>query len=241
MKDIGFRLFKYYLFDQFLWKHKIKEYKKEENYFRMMEKLLFDEKFLSWQEKKLADAVFTVFDLETTGFLPTLGDEIVSMGAVKVNCRNEQIEKPFYQIVKPFRRIPNEVYSITGFSKNDIANGVDFLKAFDRFYEYSKNTILVAHPASFDVMFLQKMVKRWGLPSYNPPFLDSYSLAKYLYPNRNIHLDSLILRHNIPIKERHHALNDALMTAQLFFAMMDELNFSKEDSVQKLCEAFKTG
>jgi DNA polymerase III subunit epsilon len=241
MKDIGYRIFKYYFLDQFLWKHKVKSYQKEEYYINLQEKLLFDREFHDWKEQKIEDVSFTVFDLETTGFLPTLGDEIVSIGAVKVNCFNEQIEKPFYQIVKPFCRIPNEFYHITGFSKNDINNGVNFLKAFDRFYEYSKNTILVAHPASFDVMFLQKMIKRWGLPLYLPPFLDSYSLAKYLYPNRKLHLDSLISFHNIQLKERHHALNDAMMTSELFFAMMNELNFRKGETVQTVCEVFTSG
>lgn len=169
------------------------------------------------------ETTFTVFDLETTGFFPKLGDEIVSIGAIKLNVNEIKFPEHFYEVVSPIGEVPEYIYSLTGLAKEQVENGCSFQEAFLKFLQFSKETVLVAHPASFDVHFLQVMAKRWGLPKYNPLFIDSYFLANFLQPKLNNKLDRLVSYFEIDQKERHHALNDAQMTAEVFTKLLEML------------------
>ncbi len=171
----------------------------------------------------LKEIDFTVFDLETTGFFPRIGDEVVSIGALKMNIEKMQFAEHFYEVVRPAKKIPREIFELTGLTSKDIDGGIEFPLAFKHFLEFSEDTLLVAHPASFDVPFLQEMVQRWGLPDYQPPFIDSYEVARWLYPQEKNGLDQLIQKFAVDKEARHHALNDANMTAKLFERLLYEL------------------
>lgn len=174
-------------------------------------------------KQNLEETTFTVFDLETTGFFPKLGDEIVSIGAIKMNVKEMKFPEHFYEVVSPICEVPDYIYSLTGLTKDQLANGRTFQEAFLKFLKFSEDTILVAHPASFDVHFLQVMARRWGFPMYQPLFIDSYFLANFLQPKLNNKLDGLVSYFNIEPKERHHALNDAQMTAEVFSKLLQML------------------
>ncbi|MNE53105.1 hypothetical protein D3C80_1478110 [compost metagenome] len=50
-------------------------------------------------------------------------------------------------------------------------------------------------------------------------------LARWLEPQRsNYTLDELLAVHNIPIQGRHHALEDAKMTARLWVSYLREIS-----------------
>ncbi|OIJ12811.1 hypothetical protein BKP35_09555 [Anaerobacillus arseniciselenatis] len=171
-------------------------------------------------EQSLMETTFTVFDLETTGFYPKLGDEIVSVGAIKMNVNEIKFPEHFYEIVSPIGEVPNNIYSLTGLSEEQVSNGKTFDEVFSKFLKFSEGTVLVAHPASFDVNFLQVMAKRWQLGLFQPTFIDSYYIANYLRPKKNNKLDGLVSYFNIENKQRHHALNDAQMTAEVFTQLL---------------------
>ncbi|WP_273835213.1 3'-5' exonuclease [Guptibacillus sedimenti] len=219
MSSIGFKLLRYYLYDRLKWQKKIKTDKTLPVYERLYDSLLL------YQES--SSRYFTVFDLETTGFYPAIGDEVISIGAVKVDLVEGRIlEESFYRIVRPIKKVPRFVRQLTGLSIDEIRAGWTFIEAFEEFLSFSKGTTLVAHPVKFDVYFLQNLIQRWGLPDYLPPYLDSEALAKELFPRSNPQLDSLIRKLNIDRHERHHALNDAKMTAELLLVMFDKLDMN---------------
>ncbi|WP_157888166.1 3'-5' exonuclease [Bacillus marinisedimentorum] len=172
----------------------------------------------------LTSYTFTVFDLETTGFLPEVGDAVVSFGAVKWTGLNWQEQEHFYELVKPVIKVPKNIFQLTGIKKSDIKHGIPFVQAFGKFLEFSKGTILVAHPASFDVNFLKATASRWELPDFHPLYIDSYTLARFLHPDADNRLDHLIDCYGVKQHERHHALNDAIMTGEVFLQMIEKLN-----------------
>lgn len=193
-----------------------KEYKKALNVLQESNKPSVD-------EMSLEEIDFTVFDLETTGFFPRIGDEVVSIGATKININNIQFPEHFYEVVRPSKNIPAEILRLTGLTRKKINNGIEFPLAFSNFINFSHNTVLVAHPASFDVIFLKEMAKRWEFPPYSPVYIDSYEIAQWLYPEKKNGLDQLLKQFNIEQKERHHALNDASMTASIFSCLIKDL------------------
>ncbi|TLS35208.1 3'-5' exonuclease [Pseudalkalibacillus caeni] len=226
METLGFRFLKYFLFDWFRVRKEASEAKQHPAFNRICRLLDKEDNF------QASGDAFTVFDLETTGFFPTLGDEIISIGAIKINRTNEEVSESFYRIIRPVRKVPKTVLEITGLSISEIKNGAPFLEVFEDFLEYCNGSTLVAHPAGFDISFLQTMAKRMGLPGFNPPYMDCEELVKQLFPGINPQLDYLIRKFHLTELERHHALNDAHMTGQLFVKLLEILEKGQLDEVK---------
>jgi DNA polymerase III subunit epsilon len=216
------QIIKYFLYDYFhLKRGQRKKYSKELQDEITKEILTFHP--MISPKQSFQETTYTVFDIETTGFFPRLGDEIVSIGAIKINVNEMRFPEHFYEIISPIGEVPTAIYSLTGLAKEQVEKGISFQEAFLKFLQFSKGTILVAHPASFDVHFLQVMAKQWGFPNFKPLFIDSYFLANFLQPKVNNKLDGLITYFKIDQKERHHALNDAQMTAEVFMKLLQML------------------
>ncbi|MFP3472896.1 hypothetical protein R0J90_22840, partial [Micrococcus sp. SIMBA_144] len=66
MSSIGFKLLRYYLYDRLKWQRKIEKDKTLPVYERLYDSLLL--------YPESSSRYFTVFDLETTGFYPAIGD-----------------------------------------------------------------------------------------------------------------------------------------------------------------------
>ncbi|WP_416150623.1 PolC-type DNA polymerase III [Salipaludibacillus sp. HK11] len=171
----------------------------------------------------MTEVNFTVFDLETTGLFPKIGDEVLSIGAMKINIHHIQFPESFYEIICPVKQPSFEVRDLTGLTLATINSGKSFPTGFLQFYEFAKGTVIAAHPASFDVTFLKKMALRWELPSFEPVVIDTYEMAQLIFPNSKNSLDELVNRFDIEEKERHHALNDAFMTSEVLKYLIDEL------------------
>ena len=69
---------------------------------------LFDrqEESLAWHDRRLDELTYTVFDTETTGMQPTHGDEIISLGAVRVVNGRLLRQESFERLVDPQRSVP---------------------------------------------------------------------------------------------------------------------------------------
>ncbi|WP_377888887.1 PolC-type DNA polymerase III [Alkalihalobacillus sp. R86527] len=230
MPSIGYKLLRYMLFDRRKWKKKMKKEIDSPVYKRLQDQIP------RHQSESLR--YFTVFDLETTGFYPAIGDEVISIGAVKIDLVEGCIlDDSFYRIVRPLNKVPRFVRQLTGLSIGEIRAGWSFLEAMEEFISFSEGTTLIAHPVKFDVYVLQSLVQKWDLPDYLPPYLDSEALAKEVFPSGNPQLDSLIRKLNIERHERHHALNDAKMTAELclkLFNRLDVENSLEEEIIQRI-------
>lgn len=166
---------------------------------------------------------FTVFDLETTGFFPDIGDEILSIGAIKIKEGHVKYDKTFYKVVKPIHTVSKATKKLTGLSTEDLAKGASLPDAIQDFLKFSEGSILVAHPASFDMSFLRKVLHKWELPPFETVYVDSFLVANSLYPDEKNFLDQLVTRFNIPKRIRHHALYDAIMTAEIFIQLLKDI------------------
>ena len=222
MLPIDLEILKYILFEKPLYAYKIRPYLRTVDYTELKIRLENYQRDESLLTKDLSTAPFTIFDLETTGLLPEVGHEIISIGAIRIyGTQHIQYER-FHQHIYPIRPVPKRTLELTGISREDLKNGHSFCDAYYNFLEFSKDTILVAYPAAFDMNFLQTMLKRWKLPVKTPYSVDAQSLVKQLYPNNKIQLDTIISDLGISKLERHHALNDATMTAELFQKLLQD-------------------
>lgn len=216
MLPIDVQILKYYLLEKPYYYYKSRGYYRTDQYRELNLLLQSELQKKRFNNTKLEDVSFTIFDLETTGFIPELGHEIISIGAIKMKGLQPCESETFYKVIQPLRPVSKRILSLTGLNHSTIKEAPIFIEVFKHFLDFSKDTVLVAHPAKFDMRFLQTMIRRWKLPEFNPHVIDSQVLARWLLPDVDYQLDPLIKHFNITQLDRHHALNDAKMTSKLF-------------------------
>lgn len=173
---------------------------------------------------KMSELEVVVFDLETTGFSAYGGDEIISIGAVQVRGSELLREKTFYTLVNPQRDIPPQIVELTGISEQMVAQAPPVIDALSEFLEYVGDRVLIAHGTGHDRHFLNAALWRTSRVSLEHRMMDTMLITKWLYPKQaDLALDTLLEMHQIPIKNRHHALEDSLMTAELWLAYYEQM------------------
>jgi DNA polymerase-3 subunit epsilon len=172
------------------------------------------------ENRLLTDLTYTVFDMETTGLNPSEGDEILSIGAIRiVNCRLLREER-FEQLVDPLRTIPWESVQIHGIHPEMLIGQPIIDKVLPGFQQFVENTILVAHNAAFDMRFLQMKEEQTAVKIVNP-VLDTLLLSAVVHPSHSNHdLEAIAQRLGVRILGRHTAVGDALATAELFLKLL---------------------
>ena len=168
----------------------------------------------------LAELTYTVFDTETTGLHPSGGDEIISIGAVRIVNNRLLRAESYEQRVDPKRPIDPVAQTIHGISNEMLRGQPTIDEVLPRFHDYCDETVLVAHNAAFDLRFLQMKETQTGI-YFTQPVLDTLLLSEVLHPNQESHaLETIAERLGIKVTARHDALGDALVTAEIFLRMI---------------------
>ncbi len=171
-------------------------------------------------ERRLADLSYTVFDTETTGLEPSAGDEIISIGAVRIVNGRMLRQEVFEQLVNPRRPISRESTAVHGIDARQLASEPPIEQVLPRFHRFGEDTVLVAHNAAFDMRFLELKEAVTGV-RFGQPVLDTLLLSAVVHPSMdNHHLDMIAERVGVRIIGRHTALGDALLTGEVFLRLL---------------------
>ena len=119
-------------------------------------------------------------------------------------------------MVNPEKEIQPFVANLTGINSNMLRNAPKFYQVAKRIIEITKDCIIVAHNAQFDVRILKIEFKRLGF-EYKRKSLCTVELAKTLIPGQSSYsLGKLTRSLGIPVSGRHRAAGDAMATVKLF-------------------------
>ncbi len=177
---------------------------------------------------------YTVFDTETTGLDPSQGDEIVSIGAVRIVNGRLLEHEMFEQLIDPGRDMSPEASRITGIETSMLQDEPPIGKVLPAFGQFCEDTVLVAHNAAFDMRFLRLKEEATGV-RFTQPVLDTLLLSAVLQPDADGHaLEAIAERMGINPIGRHTALGDAIMTGEVFLRMIPLL---AERGIRTLGEA----
>ncbi|MDQ0493719.1 MULTISPECIES: exonuclease domain-containing protein [Paenibacillus] len=166
-----------------------------------------------------------VFDLETTGFSAQHGDEILSFGAIRVVGDTIMEKEQFYTLVNPRTMIPEHITELTGITREMTDEAPPLMNGLHDFMSFVGGRVLVAHASAHDKAFLNAALWKTSKVQLTHRVLDTMMLAKWLEPQQHqtYSLDELLTYQSIPIEGRHHALEDAKMTAKLWVAYVQEM------------------
>jgi DNA polymerase III subunit epsilon len=189
-----------------------------------------------WDNRGLSDLTYTVFDTETTGLDPQGGDEIISIGAVRiVNGRILQEER-FDQLINPMRHLPWASVKYHGIRPEMLDGQPTIGQVLPHFHQYTDNTVMVGHNVAFDMRMLQLKEASTGI-RFDNPVLDTMLLSAVVHPAQNDHnLAAIAERLGVQIVGRHTALGDAIATGQIFLKLIPLLI---ENGVTTLLQARK--
>ena len=173
--------------------------------------------------RQLDDVPFVVVDLETTGGAPVRGHGIIEIGALRL--QGGRIVDQFHALVHPGRRLPPFITQLTGITAEMLAGQPGIGAVLPRFVDFAAGAVLVAHNAFFDLAFLDAARVQLSGEVFEQPHLCTLRLTRRLLPQqRHRSLDALAGRFGIPLVDRHRALGDARITAEIFFHLRELLH-----------------
>ncbi|MGQ9856391.1 MAG: PolC-type DNA polymerase III [Fervidobacterium sp.] len=182
-------------------------------------------------EGNIDSSTYVVLDLETTGLNPRL-DEIMEIGAVKT--ANGQIIDEFHTFVKP-SKLKEKSLQITGITEDMLENAPDISQVIDRLSEFLNGAVIVAHNADFDIGFLKNTFSKFHR-QFNPPYIDTLRLSQALLRSKlkSFSLDKLVDYFELGKFQHHRALDDARVTAKVFWKLVELLKKKSINSFDRL-------
>lgn len=163
-----------------------------------------------------------VFDFETTGLSPDMGDRSIEIGAVLIE--GGKITQRFQQLMNPNVRIPLFVENLTGITNRMVSEARKNAEVMQEFFEFIDGHNLIAHNASFDERFLRAEFKRIK-KTFNGGIACSLLASRRIFQQAPNHqLATLAEYKNLPSDGVYHrALADAEVTAHLWLSLLSEL------------------
>ena len=172
-------------------------------------------------ERSLAELSYTVFDTETTGLDPSAGDEIISIGAVRIVNGRLLRQESFDQLVDTLRPLSRESIEIHGITPDMLVGQPRIDAVLPAFHRFAEDTVLVAHNAAFDMRFLQLKEAAPASSSSSRCWIRCcFGRGACDYEGAEHDLAAIAARLGIDVIGRHTALGDAIVTGEIFLKLL---------------------
>lgn len=163
-----------------------------------------------------------IFDFETTGLSPQMGDRPIEVGAVLIE--GNKVTHQFQSLMNPGFTISSFIESYTGIGNDMVQSAPPCEEVMEQFAKFIGKYPLVAHNASFDLKFLDSEMGFIGKSRTNDAAC-SMLTARRLYPHAPNHQLGTLVRHCGVYTDGtfHRALADAEMTGRLWISMIEKI------------------
>ncbi|ATG58134.1 MULTISPECIES: 3'-5' exonuclease [Pseudoalteromonas] len=178
------------------------------------------------------DIPFVALDFETTG-LNSKTDDIVSVGLVPFTLARIYFKQSKHWVVQPRRNLSESSIVIHGITHNDVDNAPDFDNIIAPLLDALRSKVIVVHYAAIERGFFNSALLLRLKEHIEFMVVDTMELERRALKAKqgligqlfNTKLGSLRLndcrkRYSLPAYEGHHALTDALATAELLQAQL---------------------
>lgn len=181
----------------------------------------------------IAEVPFVALDLETTGLNPQR-HSIVSIGLVPFDLNRIRLRQARHWLVKP--RLPLLQRSVTfhRITHSDVRRAPDLEQVLDELLRSMAGRVVVVHHRAIERQFLDIAIRMRLNEGIEFPVVDTMELEARLYRRRppglwarllgqapeSIRLADSRTRYGLPHYQPHHALTDALASAELLQAQV---------------------
>lgn len=184
-------------------------------------------------ETPIAEVPLIALDIETTG-LDSHRHDILSIGLVPFDWRRIALSERRYWVVKPASQLPAESVVFHRLTDTELANAQSFAELLPDLLEALAGRLPVVHFRNIERPFLDHAVTQVTGESLRFPLIDTMALEalrhrlpwwqrckRWLgYAPTSIRLHDSRARYGLPLYQGHHALTDALATAELLQAQL---------------------
>lgn len=172
-------------------------------------------------------------DVETTG-LDARQHAIVSLGLLPFNLQRIRCGEALYWVVKPASELSGESVTFHHITHSDIRHAPRMAQILDELLSAMAGKVMVVHYRHIERSFLDQALRQQLGEGLQFPVIDTMQLEARLHRKRqpgwlgrllgrqpqSIRLADSRLRYNLPQYQAHHALTDALATAELLQAQV---------------------
>lgn len=184
------------------------------------------------QDSLLAHTPFVALDLETTG-LDAQQDDIVSVGLVPFTTQRIMLREAQEWLVKPQQTLADESVIIHGITHNELQSAPDFEQILYPLLRALAGRVVVVHHRAIERSFIHQALLSRLNESLEFPLIDTLELEQQALrlrqgllgrllkrPTESVRLADCRRRYSLPYYQAHHALTDAIATAELFQAQV---------------------
>ena len=198
----------------------------------------------------IKDVPLMAMDVETTGLNPAK-DGIVSVGILPMNLDRIQSSASRHWFVQPHVPLADESVTIHGITHSQLVDAPKLVDILGDLLEAISGHVLVVHCRAIERQFLNNALTRMIHEPIEMPMIDTMELEARLYRNRkplswwdrvirkkqqrnvSIRLADSRVRYGLPFYKPHHAVTDALATAELLQAQIAH-RFSPDTPLDEL-------
>lgn len=194
----------------------------------------------------LAEVEFVALDFETTGLNP-LEDEIVSIGLVPFNTNKVYCRQASYWLVNPNQALGANSVVIHGITHSELDHAPRFQRVLGELLKALAGKMVVVHYNRIERDFLDRALRVRLGEGIRFPVIDTMAIEATLQRRRlgslwkklrgekpiSIRLTNSRERYGLPSYKSHHALTDAIATAELFQAQVAH-HFSRTTTLEEL-------
>ena len=182
----------------------------------------------------IRDVPMIALDVETTG-LQVGTHSIVSLGLMPFDLNRIHCGQSKYWVVKPMSELSSESVAFHHITHSDIDNAPRLTHIFEELLDAMAGKIVVVHYRNIEREFLNHAVHVHLNEGLSFPVIDTMQLEAHLHGSQlkqslwskflrrqplSIRLADSRLRYNLPHYQAHHALTDAMATAELLQAQI---------------------
>ncbi len=192
----------------------------------------------------ISDIRFLAIDFETTG-LDKDKDEIITIGVVPFDLNRIYLNQAQHWLVKPQKQLKESSIVIHGITHSDIMNAPDLSAYLPEILRAMQGYIVVAHYHIIERYFFSAAVKKRLGEEIEFPIVDTmeieesiikrgFSFLDYLKGKKktSLRLGAIRSRYELPTYAPHHALTDAIATAELLQAQISN-HFNPADPIEQ--------
>ncbi|WP_445001448.1 3'-5' exonuclease [Halomonas mongoliensis] len=181
----------------------------------------------------IGEVPMAALDIETTGLDPRR-HAIVSVGVVPFTLARIPLRERRYWVLKPARELTEQSVTLHRITHAEVENAPDLAEVLPELLEVLKGRVTVVHYRQIERPFLDSGIQARLGEGLRFPMIDTMSLEARLHrqslwarfrrwlgrPPVSIRLHNSRERYGLPAYQGHHALVDALATAELLQAQV---------------------